>query len=143
MLLFPLTVKKSHCNLLFQNLLGANSKEEKSSFNTNCEKFLSSGLIDSKNINSVSKKLPIFNIKPISPLRGGGKKHKKKVYTKPKKTKHISKKTKLRILSYFAVSKGKIQRLRRKSPEAPGCFMADHSNRVTCGKTGLTFVRTN
>ena len=70
-----------------------------------------------------------------------GKKHKKKVYTKPKKKKHIHVKSKLRILNYFKISEGKIEKLRRLSPEAPGCFMAEHFNRVTCGKTGLTFVR--
>jgi len=74
-------------------------------------------------------------------LRGGGKKHKKKVYTKPKKKKHIPKKIKLRFLAYYKFNEGKLEKLRRSSPEAPGCFMAEHHNRITCGKTGLTFVR--
>jgi ribosomal protein S27AE len=77
----------------------------------------------------------------LFPLRGGGKKHKKKVYTKPKKKKHVHKKIKLRILTYFNSREGKIEKLRKNSPQAPGCFMAVHFNRVTCGKTGLTFIR--
>lgn len=36
-------------------------------------------------------------------LRGGGKKRKKKVYTKPKKIKHKHKKSKLATLKYYQV----------------------------------------
>jgi len=74
-------------------------------------------------------------------LRGGGKKRKKKNYTKPKKIKHLRKKTKLKILSYYSVTENLISRLRKESPESPGCFMADHEDRITCGKTGITFIR--
>lgn len=137
MWIFPLNVKKSHLNLLFQKILEGNLKRQKFPFFIYVETILTPGFIYPTNPASVS------NNKPLSPLRGGGKKHKKKVYTKPKKTKHISPKTKLRILSYFSVTKGKVQRLRRTSPEASGCFMAEHTNRVTCGKTGLTFIRSN
>mmetsp|Transcript_39348 Transcript_39348/g.78857 ORF Transcript_39348/g.78857 Transcript_39348/m.78857 type:complete len:147 (+) Transcript_39348:3045-3485(+) len=76
-------------------------------------------------------------------LRGGGKKHKKKVYTKPKKKKHVHKKIKLRVLTYFYTELNHIKKLRKISPEAPGCFMGEHLNRITCGKTGLTFVKKN
>ena len=73
-------------------------------------------------------------------LRGGGKKRKKKVYTKPKKIKHKHKKDKLKVLKYYKVDgDGKVQRLRKFSPNAPGCFMAQHYDRITCGKTGLTY----
>src|SRR6056300_1328690 len=34
-------------------------------------------------------------------LRGGGKKRKKKVYTKPKKDKHVHKKVKMAVLKYY------------------------------------------
>jgi ubiquitin len=36
-------------------------------------------------------------------LRGGGKKRKKKVYTKPKKIRHKHKKNKLATLKYYQV----------------------------------------
>jgi len=77
-------------------------------------------------------------------LRGGGKKRKKKVYTKPKKIKHKKKKVKLAVLKYYKVDEnGKITRLRRECP-APDCgagtFMASHFDRQYCGKCGLTYV---
>ena len=76
-------------------------------------------------------------------LRGGGKKRKKKNYTKPKKIKHVRKKTKLKILSYYSVKTNNVSKLRKESPESPGCFMAEHHDRITCGKTGVTFIRNN
>ena len=39
----------------------------------------------------------------LARLLGGGKKRKKKTYTKPKKQKHKPKKIKLRILKYYKV----------------------------------------
>jgi len=78
---------------------------------------------------------------PVLNLKGGGKKRKKKNYTKPKKVKHIRKKTKLKVLSYYSVTEKSISKLRKESPESPGCFMADHEDRITCGKTGITFIR--
>ena len=74
-------------------------------------------------------------------LRGGGKKRKKKNYTKPKKVKHIRKKIKLKVLSYYAVSETSVLKLRKESPESPGCFLAEHTDRLTCGKTGITFIK--
>jgi len=77
-------------------------------------------------------------------LRGGGKKRKKKVYTKPKKIKHKKKKVKLAILKFYKVDEnGKITRLRRECPAADcgaGTFMASHFDRQYCGKCGLTYV---
>mmetsp|Transcript_15298 Transcript_15298/g.18934 ORF Transcript_15298/g.18934 Transcript_15298/m.18934 type:complete len:156 (-) Transcript_15298:1257-1724(-) len=73
-------------------------------------------------------------------LRGGGKKRKKKVHTTPKKIKHKHKTVKLAVLKFYKVDEnGKVTRLRRMSPSAPGCFLAQHKNRLTCGKTGLTY----
>ena len=40
-------------------------------------------------------------------LRGGGKKRKKKTYTKPKKVKHVHKKIKLRVLKFYKASRGR------------------------------------
>ena len=46
-------------------------------------------------------------------LRGGGKKRKKKVYTKPKREKHVHKKVKMAVLKYYKVDENnKITRLR-------------------------------
>ncbi|AAK39684.1 40S ribosomal protein S27A (nucleomorph) [Guillardia theta] len=75
-------------------------------------------------------------------LRGGGKKRKKKNYTKPKKIKKRKNKVKLRVLSYYHLDQNKITRILKESPDSPGCFMANHFNRITCGKTGLTFLKT-
>eukprot|EP01024_Parvocaulis_polyphysoides_P052465 TRINITY_DN51844_c0_g1_i1.p3 TRINITY_DN51844_c0_g1~~TRINITY_DN51844_c0_g1_i1.p3 ORF type:complete len:153 (-),score=25.75 TRINITY_DN51844_c0_g1_i1:97-555(-) len=76
-------------------------------------------------------------------LLGGGKKRKKKVYTKPKKIKHKHKNIKLRVLKFYKVDEdGKVQRLRKVCPEpicGPGIFMATHFDRVYCGKCGLTY----
>ena len=80
-------------------------------------------------------------------LRGGGKKRKKKVYTKPKKIKHKRKKVALRVLNLYQIDEnGKVRRLRRECP-APECgtgvFMAAHADRHYCGKCGLTYVFKN
>ena len=77
-------------------------------------------------------------------IRGGGKKRKKKVYTKPKKVKHQNKKVKLAFLKLYKVDDaGKVTRLRKECP-APECgagvFMANHFDRHYCGKCGLTYV---
>merc|ERR1712194_713603 len=61
-------------------------------------------------------------------LEGGGKKRKKKTYTKPKKVKS---------------KRNKVIRLRRECPHelcGPGVFMAMHFNRYYCGKCHLTYL---
>jgi len=77
-------------------------------------------------------------------LRGGGKKRKKKVYTKPKKASHKHKKVPLAVLKYYKVDDtGKITRLRRECPSescGAGVFMAQHFDRQYCGKCGLHLV---
>ena len=77
-------------------------------------------------------------------LRGGGKKRKKKVYTKPKKIKHKKKKVKLAVLKFYKVdSSGKVTRLRRECPNndcGAGVFMASHFDRQYCGRCGLTYM---
>lgn len=79
-------------------------------------------------------------------LLGGGKKRKKKTYTKPKKIKHKHKTVKLAVLKYYKIAAdGKIERLRKECPAdtcGAGVFMASHSDRVYCGKCGLTYVKT-
>mmetsp|Transcript_74594 Transcript_74594/g.168999 ORF Transcript_74594/g.168999 Transcript_74594/m.168999 type:complete len:157 (-) Transcript_74594:73-543(-) len=75
---------------------------------------------------------------------GGGKKRKKKTYTKPKKIKHKRKKVKLAVLKFYKVdSNDKVTRLRRDCPHelcGPGVFMAMHFNRYYCGKCHLTYL---
>ena len=77
-------------------------------------------------------------------LRGGGKKRKKKVYTKPKKVKKTHHKEKLAVLKYYKVSAdGKVQRSRKECPAdvcGAGIFMATMANRHYCGKCHLTYV---
>jgi len=75
-------------------------------------------------------------------LRGGGKKRKKKVYTKPKKVKRVNKTIPLQTLKYYRVEDGgEVTRLRKYSPVAGiGCFMAQHHDRYYCGKSGTTFL---
>eukprot|EP00470_Lotharella_oceanica_P000882 CAMPEP_0170167532 /NCGR_PEP_ID=MMETSP0040_2-20121228/918_1 /TAXON_ID=641309 /ORGANISM="Lotharella oceanica, Strain CCMP622" /LENGTH=160 /DNA_ID=CAMNT_0010405601 /DNA_START=47 /DNA_END=529 /DNA_ORIENTATION=+ len=74
-------------------------------------------------------------------LLAGGKKRKKKVYTKPKKEKHKRKKVKLAILRYYQVNdQGVIKRM-RKECQHPSCgagvFFAIHYDRYHCGKCGI------
>jgi small subunit ribosomal protein S27Ae len=80
-------------------------------------------------------------------LLGGGKKRKKKTYTKPKKIKAKHKKVKLAVLKYYKVdqSSGKVTRLRKECPAecGAGTFMAMHFNRHYCGKCHLTYMLEN
>jgi len=77
-------------------------------------------------------------------LRGGGKKRKKKTYTKPKKVKHVHKKVKLAFLKLYKVDDaGKVTRLRRECPSktcGAGVFMANHFDRHYCGKCAVTYM---
>lgn len=79
-----------------------------------------------------------------SELLGGGKKRKKKTYTKPKKIKHKHKTVKLAVLKYYKVNNdGTIERLRKECPAetcGAGVFMAAHPDRVYCGKCSRTYV---
>merc|ERR1711943_53246 len=67
-------------------------------------------------------------------LRGGGKKRKKKVYTKPKRIPRKRTKVKLAVLKYYKVDDDtkKITRLKRECPAlecGAGVFMASHFDR--------------
>merc|ERR1712205_220666 len=77
-------------------------------------------------------------------LRGGGKKRKKKTYTKPKKVKHTKKKVKLAVLKFYRVDdSGKVTRLRHECKHpmcGAGIFMAKHYDREYCGKCHMTFM---
>ncbi|CAC19767.1 Ubiquitin-40S ribosomal protein S27b [Schizosaccharomyces pombe] len=73
-------------------------------------------------------------------LRGGGKKRKKKTYTTPKKIKHKHKKVELAVLKYYKVEDdGSVKRLRRECPNCgASTFMANHKDRLYCGRCHLT-----
>merc|ERR1711981_419646 len=78
-------------------------------------------------------------------LLGGGKKRKKKTYTKPKKIKHKKKKVKLATLKFYRVDDDseKATRMRRECPHedcGAGIFMAQHFDRQHCGKCHLTYM---
>ena len=76
-------------------------------------------------------------------LRGGGKKRKKKTYTKPKKIKHKHKNVKLAVLKYYKVDGDKVERLRKSCPQegcGPGILMAQHYDRLYCGKCHYRIV---
>ncbi|KAF7459234.1 40S ribosomal protein S27a [Cryptosporidium felis] len=75
----------------------------------------------------------------------GGAKKKKKNFTKPKKIKHKKKKVKLAVLKYYKVDGDKVVKLRRECPAdtcGAGVFMAQHFNRTSCGRCGLTYFPT-
>merc|ERR1711862_995096 len=74
-------------------------------------------------------------------LRGGGKKRKKKQYTKSKRKPHVKKKVPLAILRCYKVDNdGTVTNLRRVCPQCgPGVFMAQHFERHYCGRCTLTY----
>uniref|UniRef100_A0A7S1KMU7 Ubiquitin-ribosomal protein eL40 fusion protein n=1 Tax=Percolomonas cosmopolitus TaxID=63605 RepID=A0A7S1KMU7_9EUKA len=78
-------------------------------------------------------------------LRGGGKKRKKKTYTKPKRIPRQRKKVPLAALKYYRVNGDTITRMRHECPHkdcGPGTFMGNHSDgRIYCGKCHLTLSR--
>merc|ERR1711935_479719 len=75
-------------------------------------------------------------------LRGGSKKRKKKVYTKPKREAHVRKKDKMAILKFYKVDdKLLITRLRRECEKCGAAiFMAIHYDRYSCGRCGFTLA---
>ena len=78
-------------------------------------------------------------------LAGGKKKKKKKNYTTPKKASHAHVLQKMRVLEYFSVnSNGKITKNKQESTEHAGCYLADHKDRMHCGRTGaVMFYKLN
>lgn len=76
---------------------------------------------------------------------GGKKKRKKKVYTTEKKTKHKHVNNKLRILSYYTITKdGTVEPTKLKStnlPEGTVRYMANHWNRHYCGRTRVALLK--
>ena len=83
------------------------------------------GLVDESNVTMTLR------------LAGGKKKKKKKQYSTPKKIKHKHESKKMMVLDYFTVDKsGKITKNKQESTEFAGCYLADHHDRMHCGRTG-------
>ena len=75
-------------------------------------------------------------------LEGGAKGKKKKAATKKVKKKHVHRKTKLRILNCYKVDGEKVVRLRRMCEVCPpGTFLADHEDRLYCGRCRSTYTK--
>ena len=94
-------------------------------------KSLSGNLIDS----DLTEGSEIYMVVDID---GGKKKKKKKVVAKKKK-KHVKKKVKLAVLKYYKVDGDKVVRLKQQTNY--GTFLADHANRLYCGRTHITYVK--
>ncbi|KAL6883556.1 hypothetical protein ACP4OV_010970 [Aristida adscensionis] len=79
-------------------------------------------------------------------LRGGGKKRKKKAFSTPKKGRHEHSGVGLAgVLRRYRVDEetGAVHRLRKACPGEEcggGVYMADHGDRLHCGKCGITYV---
>ena len=70
-------------------------------------------------------------------LDGGKKKKKRKPHTTPKVIPHKHTTIKMRVLNYFEVTKdGKVNKLKKESSTHAGCYLADHKDRMHCGRTG-------
>jgi len=73
-------------------------------------------------------------------LRGGGKKRKKKQYNTEKKKKHVHKKSPLAVLKFYKVKDGKVELTGKICPSdnCRGVRLAEHKNRLHCGKCSYT-----
>ena len=79
----------------------------------------------------------------IGSLFGGkNKKTKKRVFKTPKHKPHRNKKIKLAVLKLYKLEKDNtVKRLKKACTNkkcGPACFMAQHKDRVTCGKCHTT-----
>ena len=80
------------------------------------------------------------NIYMVVDIEGGAKGKKKKKDTKKRKKKHTKKKVKLAVLKYYKVEGDKVVRLKQQTNY--GTFLADHGNRLYCGRTHVTYMKT-
>ena len=82
------------------------------------------------------------NVQLIISLEGGAKGKKKKQATKKVKKKHVHKKVKLRVLQYYKADGDKIVRLKRMCDVCPpGTFLADHEDRLYCGRCRSAYTK--
>ena len=122
------TCEISEINNQIESLIGVPSEEQ---ILINNGKTLSGNLIDS----GLQEESQIYMVVDID---GGKKKKKKKVVAKKKK-KHVHKKVKLAVLKYYKVDGDKVVRLKQQTNY--GTFLADHANRLYCGRTHITYVK--
>ncbi|ABA27166.1 ribosomal protein S27a (nucleomorph) [Bigelowiella natans] len=77
-------------------------------------------------------------------LRGGKKKKKKKkIPNTPKKISHIRKKVKCSILNIIKINSNGLQvnEICRNKSCFYSCFLANHSNRNSCGRCGRSYIK--
>lgn len=73
-------------------------------------------------------------------LEGGAKGKKKKKETKKTKKKHHKKKVNLQILKCYKVEDGSVVKLKQMCKICqPGTFLAEHSDRLYCGRCHTTY----
>ena len=99
------------------------------------QKLLSNGkLLSDENLSSP--------VQLIISLEGWAKGKKKKQTTKKAKKKHVHKKEKLNILKCYKADGEKVVRLRRMCEVCPpGTFLAEHEDRLYCGRCGTTYAK--
>ena len=116
----------SNLKLAIQNKMGIPIEEQK---------LLSNGkLLSDENLSET--------VQLIISLEGGAKGKKKKQTTKKTKKKHVHKKEKLRILKCYKVDGEKVVRLRRMCEVCPpGTFLAEHDDRLYCGRCRTTYAK--
>ena len=124
------TSEISELNTQIESLMGVPSEEQ---ILINNGKSLSGNLIDC----GLQEESEVYLVVDID---GGKKKKKKKVVAKKKK-KHVKKKVKLAVLKYYKVDGDKVVRLKQQTNY--GTFLADHANRLYCGRTHITYCITN
>merc|ERR1712032_1013907 len=122
------TSEISEINNQIETLMGVPSEEQ---ILINNGERLTGNLIDS----GLTEESQIYMVVDIE---GGKKKKKKKVVAKKKK-KHVHKKVKLAVLKYYKVDGDKVVRLKQQTNY--GAFLADHANRLYCGRTHVTYVK--
>ena len=82
------------------------------------------------------------NVQLVISLEGGAKGKKKKQAVKKQKKKHVHKKENLRILKCYKVDGEKVVRLRRMCEVCPpGTFLAEHEDRLYCGRCRTTYAK--
>ncbi len=122
------TSEISELNTQIESLMGVPSDEQ---ILINNGKALSGNVIDSE----LQEESEVYLVVDIE----GGKKKKKKKVVNKKKKKHTKKKVKLAVLKYYKVDGDKVVRLKQQTNY--GTFLADHANRLYCGRTHITYVK--
>merc|ERR1712032_499835 len=115
-------------NNQIESLIGVPSEEQ---ILINNGKNLSGSLVDC----GLEEESQVYMVVDIE----GGKKKKKKKQVAKKKKKHVRRKVKLAVLKYYKVDGYKVVRLKQQTNY--GTFLADHANRLYCGRTHITYVK--